>query len=289
MISNHDSTQQHSLEKNLDIVEQTIRKAGSLIKEVRRSGKIGMISKGGDDVYDPVTIADKKANAILCSQLHNAFPSYGLLSEEAVEEQYHPEALIRDGIEKAIEEWGSREYVWVIDPLDGTKEFVKGTNKYCVLVGLLKNRQPIAGLMHVPETNDIIRGYNGKEKGIFVNGKPYIRERDTDVIIRSPSENDFVISGENMVTGHSCFGINTMSVLFGNAKASCYTGKKVSLWDTCALNAIVTALGGKMTSMQGKPLYYTPENFKHSNGIIVTGNASHHDALVEKYMKSQGK
>lgn len=265
--------------------------------EARAAGKIILAAKHADDLevtdkslgssvdtFDPVTIADMKSNAYLCTQLHTLFPSFGLLTEEKIEERFFPEADICDSVKKAIETWNTREYAWLIDPLDGTKEFVQGTENYCVLIGLLHKTHPIGGIMYLPEKDEMIFG---GICGVYHNAKPFTRTNDAKVFVGAIHEG-ITLDGYELKQRPSCLGISVLDVIKGTAHAMCYAGGKSSLWDTCASQALLEAVGGTMTDRLGEPLLYTSATLKNTRGVIAS--SSNHEALVNacaSYTKNQ--
>src|SRR5580704_12166927 len=102
--------------------------------------------------HDPVTEADRALDAAL--KQHLLRPGEGWLSEETAD---NPERL-------------EKSRVWIVDPLDGTREFVKGIPEFCVSVGMVENGIPIAGGICNPVTNEIFIG--SRESGVTYNGKP---------------------------------------------------------------------------------------------------------------------
>ena len=102
--------------------------------------------------HDPVTEADRAIDAVLRQNLLRA--GEGWLSEESVDDfsRLH------------------QQRVWVVDPLDGTREFVKGIPEFCVSIGYVENGRPVAGGIHNPATNETFIG--SIDTGILYNGKP---------------------------------------------------------------------------------------------------------------------
>jgi myo-inositol-1(or 4)-monophosphatase len=93
---------------------------------------LGIENKSHAGAFDPVTAADRAAETAMRSLIRKTFPTHGIIGEEFGSE--HPDA----------------PYVWVLDPIDGTKSFISGMPAWGTLVGLLKNGAPVYGLMHQP-------------------------------------------------------------------------------------------------------------------------------------------
>ena len=124
--------------------------------------------------HNPVTTADHAADACLKDILMKARPEYGWLSEETVDS---PDRL-------------SKDRVWVVDPLDGTKEFIEGVPNFVVSVALVEKGEPIVGVLYNPVTKETFTAAKGE--GAFLNGEPIIcstKENLVDmVILNSRSE-----------------------------------------------------------------------------------------------------
>lgn len=112
---------------------------------------------------DPVTEADRAAEAVMRRMIKDSFPLHGIVGEEF-------------GSERA-----DAEYVWVLDPIDGTKSFVSGMPVWGTLIGLTHNRRPCYGMMHQPFTREAFTGDCEKAewRGPDVNGKPTTRRLRT--------------------------------------------------------------------------------------------------------------
>jgi len=93
--------------------------------------------------FDPVTAADRAAEAKMRQTIRNAFPEHGILGEEYGAEQT------------------SSEYVWVLDPIDGTKSFISGMLAWGTLIGLTRFGEPVYGMMHQPFTREHFSGDGG--------------------------------------------------------------------------------------------------------------------------------
>ena len=123
-------------------VERLVREAGKLVAEYYATGTT--VSYKGID--DPVTAADHAANDHLMAGLAAAFPGDGLLSEESAD---NPARL-------------QRRRVWIVDPLDGTKEFIGRIGEFSIMVGLAIDGQPALGVVYQPVTDVLYRGIPGK-------------------------------------------------------------------------------------------------------------------------------
>ena len=110
-------TQIQSLTRERAVAEDLAREAADILLHYRRNGFEVELKTSADD---PVTVADREASELIVAGLRKAFPDDGILSEEML-----------DSADRL-----GRERVWIIDPIDGTSEYVKGSPDYCVSIGL---------------------------------------------------------------------------------------------------------------------------------------------------------
>ena len=100
-----------------------------------------------------VTLADKTANELICRTLMGSFPSYGLLTEEKMEEPV--------SFQKAIDEWPAFDKTWMIDPLDGTQNFSDNGNDFGIHIALTDNGKPVLGVNYYPALNTLYFAVKG--------------------------------------------------------------------------------------------------------------------------------
>ncbi len=129
------------LHHELPIVEQLVREAGALVRGYYDNG-VDVAWKG---VNDPVTAADHAANQHLVAGLRRAFPSDGILSEEAHDDRARM----------------TRRRVWIVDPLDGTKEFIGRIGEFSIMVGLAIDGEAALGVVYQPVADLLYRGAPG--------------------------------------------------------------------------------------------------------------------------------
>lgn len=134
-------------QKELQIGAEIARKAGDLALRIRE-GNIGIEIKADES---PVTIADRECEKLIVTELRQAFPEDGLLGEEGA----------------AHESSNGRR--WIIDPIDGTRDFIRGTRAWSVLIGLEENGAVVAGFAYFPSTGEMFQAARGE--GAFWDGK----------------------------------------------------------------------------------------------------------------------
>ncbi|HRX03112.1 MAG TPA: 3'(2'),5'-bisphosphate nucleotidase CysQ, partial [Anaerolineae bacterium] len=141
---------QDLVENELPLVERLVREAGALVRSFYENG-VEVTWKG---VNDPVTAADHAANAYLVSGLRAAFPDDGILAEESADNTYRLD----------------RSRVWIIDPLDGTKEFIGKIGEFAVMVGLAIDGAPVLGVVYQPVADVLYRGVPGALAEVITHG-----------------------------------------------------------------------------------------------------------------------
>jgi myo-inositol-1(or 4)-monophosphatase len=188
--------------------------------------------------HDPVTEADRALDAVLRKELLRS--GEGWLSEESVDDPIRLQC--------------SR--VWVVDPLDGTREFVQGIPEFCVSIGYVENGRPVAGGICNPATNETFLG--SVESGVTYNGKPAQSSQrntlDGALVLASRSE---VKRGEWKAFENSGFKIRPMgSVAYKLALVSAgladvtFTLTPKNEWDVVAGAALVQSAGGFVSTLE---------------------------------------
>ncbi len=188
--------------------------------------------------HDPVTEADRALDAVLRQELLR--DGEGWLSEESVDDPIRLQ----------------RSRVWVVDPLDGTREFVKGIPEFCVSIGFVENGRPVAGGIYNPATDEVFLG--SVESGVTYNGQPAQPSRrrtlDGALILASRSE---VKRGEWKPFENAGFEIRPMgSVAYKLALVSAgladvtFTLTPKNEWDVVAGAALVQSAGGFVSTLE---------------------------------------
>jgi myo-inositol-1(or 4)-monophosphatase len=224
--------------------------------------------------HDPVTEADRALDAVLRKELLRE--NEGWLSEESVD---NPVRL-------------QHSRVWVVDPLDGTREFVKGIPEFCVSIGFVEDGRPVAGGIYNPATDEIFLG--SVDAGVTYNGKPAGPSRrqtlDGAVILASRSE---VKRGEWKPFENASFTIRPMgSVAYKLALVSAgladitFTLTPKNEWDVVAGAALVRSAGGFVSTLDKADLIANRRDPLLS-GLLASGPFLKDQllALVEPHIK----
>src|SRR5437016_6514485 len=123
-------------------VDELAAISGETIRPFFRSA-LGIENKSRSGGFDPVTAADRAAEAAMRTLIHRSFPEHGIIGEEFGDERT------------------DAEYVWVLDPIDGTKSFISGMPAWGTLIGLTRFAAPVFGMMHQPFTRERFSGDGG--------------------------------------------------------------------------------------------------------------------------------
>jgi len=229
---------QHSRQHILDRIHSALEAARMVFSRFN-AGAIEAEYKAG---HDPVTEADRAVDAVL--KQHLLREGEGWLSEESVDDFTR--------LEKSC--------VWVVDPLDGTREFVQGIPEFCVSIGYVENGIPVAGGICNPATNELILG--SRETGVTYNGTPARPSQRTDLhgalVLASRSE---VKRGEWKQFEAAEFQVQPMGsvayklglVAAGKADLT-FTLVPKNEWDVAAGAALVESAGGFVLTLERGPL-----------------------------------
>lgn len=220
--------------------------------------------------HNPVTTADHEADKYLRETLTAAFPEYGWLSEETVDS--------KDRL--------NSKRCWVVDPLDGTKEFIEGVPQFVVSVALVEDGSPIIGILYNPATKDLFTAIHGQ--GASFNGKSISCSNETDLkkvtILNSRSETRRGLwepfkdtFGELKAIGSVAFKLG----LTASAQADFFaTLRPKNEWDVCAGHCIVNEAGGDLVKLDGSVLKYNQPVTLFKPGLMAG-----RQELIEKALK----
>ena len=252
-----------------EVIELT-RQAGSAIMEVY---KTDFDIKIKDD-NSPVTAADTKANAIITEGLKEINPEIPILSEE--------------GRDIPFEERSKWETFWLVDPLDGTKEFIKKNNEFTVNIALLENNQPVFGVVFAPALDILYWGSTGQGAFKTISGNS-----QTPVSVNSQLSDPVKIAGSR---SHPSIKMNTFTSQFekyevkpmGSSLKICSVADgsvhfyprlgPTMEWDTAAAHAVLRAADGEIIKYGTyEPLKYNKRNLL--NPEFIAGNMQNIQSL----------
>lgn len=253
----------------ISLFKELARSAGEKILEIYRED----FAVEYKEDKSPVTMADKMSNEMIVGGLKKAYPGIPVLAEESADD---PSRL-------------GQEYCFIVDPLDGTKEFIKRNGEFTVNIALARNGVPVAGLIYVPVLKEYY--YASQDRGAFWHReneeeKPLrVSDRIGDIRLavsrshRGP-ELDRLIEKNNIkhiiVAGSAYKGC-----LFARGDVEAYYrfGRTME-WDTAAMQIIAVGAGGIFMGMNGRPFMYNKPNPENPSGFYLINRAE--NALTYK-------
>jgi len=224
---------------------------------------------------EPLTEADIKSNNII-QKIISSF-DYPILSEESVDDKKRLDF----------------QKIWIIDPLDGTTDFIKKTGEFTIMISLVEDHIPILGVIYWPIESTLYLAQKGKgafksENGIWsklsvsnvsklencraVGSRNHISDIEQNLIKRL-NISKFTSKGSSL---------KVADISSGKSELYFTTTNKIKQWDTCASYCLITEAGGKMTDMFGNDIKYNTDKLNHENGILVS-NGLIHNNIVKIY------
>lgn len=258
-------------------------------KEIDIEALISIAQKAGDAIMEiyardfsveikednsPLTEADKKSNAIILQGLNSLYPDIPFISEETKQTPY--------------EERKNWNRFWLIDPIDGTKEFIKKNGEFTVNIAMIEDGVPVVGIVHVPAKDEIY--FSAKGLGAFKrqttndkrqtkvhNPEHYSSKRKVIVVGSrshlSPETLEFVeeLKAQGKEVEFSSSGSSLKLCLVAEGKADVYPRFGPTMeWDTAAAHAVALYAGKNVINYETKqPLVYNKENLLNPWFIVV--------------------
>jgi 3'(2'), 5'-bisphosphate nucleotidase len=222
------------------------------------------------DDNSPLTAADKAAHRIIQSSLEKLTPDIPVWSEESAEIPYA--------------ERSSWDQFWLVDPLDGTKEFIKRNGEFTVNIALISGHEPVLGVVHVPVTGRDYYGYSG--------GGAFLAERGGEgqpISVRRPAERPLRVVGSRSHASASlekyvaALGPHVMVPMGSSLKLCLVAAGEADIyprlgltseWDTAAAQAVVECAGGAVTDLDGNRLIYNTRPEVLNPFFLVYGDES---------------
>jgi len=250
-------------ERELEVALNAISSVRELILDIYHSADLGVEIKEDNS---PVTRADKAADKKIREILSTAFPLYALLTEESVDDKARL----------------SNDYVWIVDPVDGTKDFVAKNDQFTVNIGLSYKHKAVLGVILIPVTGEIYYGVEGlgafylKDKEaepvrIHCNQKT----KDITTLVSNfhsnQTEMDMIAKHSDIIKYQRKVGATIKGCLIakGEAEMSYRFSSNTKEWDTCAMQALVEQAGGYILKFDGTPIRYNREDVYNRDGYII--------------------
>ena len=215
------------------------------------------------DDSSPLTKADLASNKIILNALHELDRTIPILSEES------------------LVEWNQRKNwtkYWLVDPLDGTKEFIEGIPHFSISIALVKDGSPVIGIIYNPYTEEMF--YAEKDKGAYLNGsnvKISVKEKliDSSIVV-SRSEYRKKLWNEYKESFSAIESIGSVAYKLGLVSANKYdifsTVAPKNEWDICAGDCIIREAGGVFKTINDKNIIYNQKKTLVTDPIIATNS-----------------
>ncbi len=268
-----------SYQKEFEIAIQAVLEAGEILVEYFEKKNYSVRYKSKSGKGNPVTDADIKSNEILKSKIALNFPNDGWLSEETVDDKTRLE----------------KQRVWIVDPLDGTNDFLKGIPEFSISVSLVEGKNPVLGIVYNPATGELYYGVKG-------NGA-YLRKIKTQELIKLEANEisklkNTIEDASIIVSRKELFQIEKLEILAKKFKevkfresiaykivsvVSGWADAVVSIfdkseWDLAGAHIIAEEAGLKITDLYGNKIFYNNENVRRK-GVIVANETLHDEIL----------
>lgn len=257
----------------IDAALDIAREAGALLLE--RFGRLSGAEISRKGPRDFVTAADRDAEALIVRRLREAFPGHGVLAEEGGRHD-------ADGAP-----------TWVVDPLDGTTNFLHGIPVFCVSIGLVEEGRPVLGVVHAPALRQTFWGAPGQgahegDRPVSVSVTPDLSESLVATgfayaIDTLPDDNlDNLARVAKATRGLRRMGSAAIDLAYvASGRLDAYWELHLNPWDVAAGAALVLAAGGRVTDVRGGDDWLYGRHLVASNGLV-------HDQLRRKLLPLKG-
>lgn len=259
------------LEAIVGIAQRAAVRAAALYQEHLRGG-LDVDEKAPGD---PVTRADRELDAQIARELRERFPDAGVVGEES--------APTGDLLAAEL----AKDEVFFVDPIDGTREFVEKNGEFAVMVGLARAGRAAAGVIALPTEGLLLAGRVGQRAFLQTSGGVRslvavsgVDRFDRARLLVSRSHRPAIVEplrrrlGIAHVVPCGSVGVKVGRIVRGEAEAYVHGGRGLSLWDTCAGEALLAAAGGRLSDLDGRPIDYRGGTAL-ARGLVATNGLLH--------------
>lgn len=265
-------------DREIEVACELAREAGAILMAHYHSPFLVEQKINALQETEEVTAADREANDLIVRRLVNEFPDDGILAEESKD------------TERRLE----KERAWLIDPMDGTKNFIQRDGDFAVQIGLALDGQVVAGVVYQPERDKLYRASLGD--GAWIENKDTAPRRMSvstrtnarEMVLassrshRSPRMERVVNRiGFKSEVRRGSVGVKIGLITEQQADLYLHLSPSTKQWDTCAPEIILHEAGGRLTDLFGQPLRYNGVRIDNRNGIVATNGAAH-EMVIEK-------
>ncbi|MBR0712563.1 3'(2'),5'-bisphosphate nucleotidase CysQ [Bradyrhizobium liaoningense] len=259
------SVDERILNHDAALLKATVREAGGLALSMFRT-ELKKWTKGASS---PVSEADIAVNDLLEARLRVATPDYGWLSEESADD----EARL------------SKDLVWIVDPIDGTRGYLGGLEDWCVSVALVDRTKPVLAAVFAPAREEFFFAIRGQ--GATLNDAPVRAASGSSLDFSRMAGPKPLVERLNPHAGevklHPRIGslaLRLCRVAHGALDAA-FAGGQSRDWDLAAADLIVQEADGRMSELSGDPILYNRREVAH--GVLVAAGRDRHASIVAHF------
>ena len=258
--------------REMEVARELARAAGAVLLRHYYSPFLVEQKVNALEELEEVTAADREANELIVGRLRKEFPDDGILAEESIDNH--------DRLQK--------ERVWLIDPMDGTKNFIQRDGDFAVQIGLAVGGETVAGVVFQPTRDILYRAARGSGSWSEVGDQAVTRlcvsnrTRPDEMVLassrshRSPRMERVVSTfGFKDETRRGSVGVKIGLIAEQKADLYLHLSPSTKQWDTSAPEIILTEAGGRLTDLFGQPLRYNGARIDNKNGVVATNGAAH--------------
>jgi 3'(2'), 5'-bisphosphate nucleotidase len=268
------------LEREIEVATELARTAGAVLLRHYNSPFLVEQKVNALQETEEVTAADREANELIVARLSKEFPEDGILAEESTDTEHRLE----------------KNRVWLIDPMDGTKNFIRRDGDFAVQIGLAVNGESVLGTVYQPVREVLYRAVRGG--GSWIEEKSNAARRMSVSSRTNPNEMVLASSRshrsprmERVVSTfqfkdevrRGSVGVKIGLITEQQADLYLHLSPSTKQWDTCGPEIILQEAGGRLTDLFGQPLRYNGIRIDNRNGIVATNGAAH-ETVIEKLM-----
>jgi 3'(2'), 5'-bisphosphate nucleotidase len=271
---------QSNFKAEIEVAAELARAAGAVLLKHYHSPFLVEQKVNALQEIEEVTAADREANDLIVRRLLTEFPDDGVLAEESADTE--------DRLRK--------DRVWLIDPMDGTKNFIQRDGDFAVQIGLAAGGEVVCGVVYQPVRDVLYRAVRGDGAWMEAPAKTpaqmkvSTRTAPGEMVLassrshRSPRMERVVNAfGFKKEMRRGSVGVKIGLIAEQEADLYLHLSPSTKQWDTCAPEIILTEAGGRLTDLFGQPLRYNALRIDNRNGVVATNGAAHE--IVIEHLK----
>ena len=259
-------------QREIEVATELARAAGAVLLRHYHSPFLVEQKVNALQETEEVTAADREANELIVGRLRKEFPEDGILAEESTDTEHRLE----------------KNRVWLIDPMDGTKNFIRRDGDFAVQIGLAVNGESVLGTVYQPVREVLYRAVRGS--GSWIEEKDRAARRMS--VSHRTNPNEMVLASsrshrsprmEQVVSTfqfknevrRGSVGVKIGLITEQQADLYLHLSPSTKQWDTCGPEIILHEAGGRLTDLFGQPLRYNGIRIDNRNGVVATNGAAH--------------